>query len=257
MVISVIIITLNEAHNIESTIINARLAAKWSSGRTFPIEIIISDGNSIDDTVNIAEKFADKVITSSPGRFRQLNEGVKHAKGDIVVFLHGDTLLPKGALIKIYNVMKDSNIIGGGFEKSWNWNPNIKRSSFIKFLNYVWESFDNWLVRLFKTFPGDNVIFVRRNIFNELNGYKPLWICEDFDFIRRLKAYGKKKIYCIQLQVLTSARRLVNYGFLKTKFIWCFIYWFWRLGMSPERLRVRFKKYSTVPENHNRSSIRI
>ena len=248
MLISVIIITLNEANNIESTIRSARLAAQWPSGRSFPIEIIISDGNSIDNTIMIAQKIADKVITGSPGRFRQLNEGVRHAKGDILVFLHADTLLPKGAIIKIHKVMKNSNIIGGGFEKSWNWNPNIKRSSFVKLLNFLWEGFDNWIVRFFKTFPGDNVIFVRRNMFSELNGYKKLWICEGFDFMRRLKAYGKKKIYCIPLQVLTSARRLENYGFLKTKTIWFFIYWLWRLGMSPERLRVRFKKYATEPE---------
>lgn len=257
MLISVVIITLNEAENIEFSIKSAKLAAKFPSGLSIPVEIIISDGGSIDNTAKIAQKFADKTIIGSPGRSQQLNAGAGHARGDALVFLHADTLLPKGGLIKIHNVMKDSNIIGGGFEKSWRWNPNIKRSSFIKVLNFFWEGFDNLLIRLFKTFPGDNVIFVRKNIFNELNGYKSFWICEDFDFMRRLKSFGKKKIYCIQLRVLTSARRLEKHGFLKTRIIWFFIYCLWRLGMSSERLRVRFNKYSIEPEKSNRSYLRF
>ena len=144
--------------------------------------------------------------------------------------------------------MKDPEKVGGGFKKNWNWHPIIKRTKFLKVMTYFWEGMGNWLVRLLKTFPGDNAIFCRKHIFEELNGFNPLWICEDFDFSRRLKKYGRRKVICIPSAVMTSTRRFEKYGFFKILFIWFFIYWLWRLGMEPDRLKIRFNKYSIIPD---------
>jgi glycosyltransferase involved in cell wall biosynthesis len=257
MFVSIIIITLNEIDNIERTINSARLSAKSSSGNSFPIEILVSDGGSTDGTVKKAKELADKLVIGRSGRYLQLNNGAKQAKGDILLFLHADTLLPKGAIMRILHELKDPKIIGGGFKKNWNWNPHVQRSRFLKFINYFWEAMGNWLVRIFRSFPGDNAIFVRKSFFEELNGFKSLWICEDFDFIHRLKKYGKDRVVYIPIPVLTSSRRFEKYGFIKVVIIWFLIYFLWRLGMKDDRLKVRFNKYSTIPEKGDKTFMRF
>ncbi len=241
MLISVIIITLNEVEYIIETVEKARRAAQLPSGKSIPIEIIISDGGSTDGTQEIAKKIADQFIIGPKGRPHQLNKGAKNANGEILLFLHADTLLPEGAILQIFNRLQDPNIIGGGFKKYWNWNPKIKRSSFLKFTCFWWQGLGNWLVRLLRTFPGDNALFVRKKIYEALNGYRPLWICEDFDFSHRLKKYGKKRFIYIRSAVLTSTRRYEKSGFYYINLIWFWIYWLWRLGMSQKRLKVKFK----------------
>ncbi|MFW9823508.1 MAG: glycosyltransferase family 2 protein [Candidatus Thorarchaeota archaeon] len=241
MLVSVIIITLNEAKNLETIIKNVKNAAQFPSGNKVPIEIIVSDGGSTDGTPEIAKRIADKVIVGPKGRYLQLNTGANRAKGSILVFLHADTILPKGAIIRILAKFKNPNIVGGCFKKYWNWNPTVKRSSFLRFANYWWQGLGNWLVNLLRIFPGDNVIFVRELIFKELGGFQPLWICEDFDFSHRLKTYGKKRIAYIRTAVLTSTRRYEKFGFFHTIFLWFRIYWTWRLGLSQKRIKTMLK----------------
>jgi glycosyltransferase involved in cell wall biosynthesis len=243
MLVSIIIITLNEAEYIKETVEKARLAAQFPSGKVSPIEIIISDGGSTDGTLEIVKEVADQVITSPIGRYKQLNKGSEIANGDILLFLHADTILPKGAILLIIDRLRNPNVVGGGFKKYWNWNPKVERSPILKFIFYWWQGLGNWLVRLLRTFPGDNAIFIRKSIYEKLNGYRPLWICEDFDFSRRLKKYGKKRFIYIRSAVFTSTRRFVKYGFFHTIMTWFQIYWLWRLGMSQKRLKTKFKNY--------------
>ena len=95
MLISVIIITLNEEKNLANSINSARNAAKFPSGSSLPIEIIVSDGGSKDQTRLIADNLADIVInTRFPSRPLQLNEGARISRGSILLFLHADTILP-------------------------------------------------------------------------------------------------------------------------------------------------------------------
>jgi len=256
MLVSIIIITLNEAENIEETIEKARLAAHCPSGNKIPIEIIVSDGGSTDGTLEIAKKIADEVLIGPRGRYLQLNTGAKQAKGDILIFLHADTILPEGAIMRILYKLRNPNAIGGGFKKYWDWSPIVKRSSFLKFASFWWQGLGNWLVRLLRTFPGDNAIFVRKSIYEEIKGYQPLWICEDFDFSRRLKKYGKKRFIYIRSAVLTSTRRYEKYGFLYINLVWFWIYWLWRLGMSQKRLKVKFKKYMIISDKGNKKYLR-
>ncbi|MFX0077244.1 MAG: glycosyltransferase [Candidatus Hermodarchaeota archaeon] len=241
MLVSVIIITLNEVENIEESLNKVRSAASFPSGNILPIEIIVSDGGSIDGTIEVAKKIADKVIIGPKGRYLQLNAGANQARGEILLFLHADTILPQGAIIRIVEKFHDPKVIGGGFKKNWNWNPRIKRSFCFKLATFWWQGLGNWLVRLLRTFPGDNAIFVRKLIYKELKGFQPLWICEDFDFSRRLKKYGKDRFICMNSAVLTSTRRFERYGFLYVNFYWFWIYWFWRFGMSQKRLKDKFK----------------
>ena len=170
-----------------------------------------------------------------------------------MLFLHADTILPEGAIVRILYRLEDPNTIGGGFKKHWNWNPILKRSSFLKFASFWWQGLVNWLVLLLRTFPGDNAIFVRKSIYEEVKGFRSLWICEDFDFSRRLKKYGKKRFIYIHSPVLTSTRKYEKYGFFYINLIWFWLYWLWRLGMSQKHLKVKFNKYLETTEKANKT----
>lgn len=243
MLISVIIITLNEFETLLHTINSIRSNFRFNSSENFDLEIIVSDGGSDDGTYKLAQANADKTIRVSRGRSNQLNNGAQIANGEILLFVHGDTIMPEHSILEIRNIMTNPLVSGGGFEKSWLWSPNVRLTGFLNFASRLWEDIGNWLVRLLKTFPGDNAIFVRKKLFDVLNGYAPIWICEDFDFIRRLKKLNRKrkgKLVLIRSKVKTSARRFEVYGFFKTVIYWVFIYTLWRLGMASERLNYIF-----------------
>jgi len=112
-------------------------------------------------------------------------------------------------------------------------------------------------VRLLRTFPGDNAIFVRKSIFKAINGFKPMWICEDFDFSYRLIKYGKKRFVYIRSAVLTSTRRFEKYGFFYVVFTWMRIFWFWRFGLSQDSLKAKASQYNTVPEKGSKTYLRF
>lgn len=258
LLVSIIIITLNEVENIELTLKSSKNAALMSTGKFLPIEIIVSDGGSKDGTIELAEMHADKVIHSQKGRYLQLNNGAKASKGDILLFLHADTFLPQGAIIRIIKVFQNPSVLGGAFKKEWIWSPDINLSKFLKFFTKFWQGFGNWLTHLIKEFPGDNAFFIKRDLFNQLSGFSAMWICEDFDLSRRLLKHSKKieehffkkitykkKIAYIRSPIKTSARRFEIYGFLRTVYHWFKIYWLWRLGFTQAQLRRVVPKYTS------------
>ncbi len=265
VLISVIIITLNEAANIASTILATKQVARTRTGCSIPLEVIVSDGGSEDETVHIAQQYADKVIVGSRGRATQLNAGARIATGEILLFLHADTILPPGGILRVWHALHNPGIIGGGFMKDWIWHPTSRRSRLVNAVRYLWEGFGNWVAVLLKKFPGDNAIFVRREIFDVLGGFANLWICEDFDFSLRLVQLCKLKpislltgmittprVICIPAPVKTSARRFEDDGFIQTLKAWTFIYLFWWFGMPQDRLKRLFQNYSTSPNSGSR-----
>ena len=249
--LSIIIISYNEEKFIGASINSIIKALNFNSNNSFSTEIILSDGGSTDGTIQTAKPLVDKVVISPRGRYKQLNKGAKEAKGDVLLFLHSDTKLPESALFQLKKKINNSRIIGGGFQKNWEWSKGVKILRLIKLINWLWEAFGNWTVRLIKTFPGDNAIFVKTEVFFSLDGFSPLLICEDFDFVRRLKRYcrkNSKKITCINAPVITSARRFEEKGYFKTLFNWFYIYSLWWFGLSKLNLNRRFQSYSFDPK---------
>jgi glycosyltransferase involved in cell wall biosynthesis len=249
MKISIIIPTLNEVAKIYATINAIRLAAQYPSGRFLPIEIIVVDGGSSDNTVEVAKQWADKTIITIAGRGLQMNAGATISTGELLVFLHADTLLRPKSLLRLRNLMHDPTIIGGGFSKDWKWSSSINLTAFLKFSTWFWQGFGNWLVYLFRIFPGDNAIFIRKSIFLELKGFKNFWICEDLDIFYRLHEYVRRDhnkyqaIIYLHIPVLTSTRRFEEYGFFRIWIWWICIFFLWRFGWSQNRLKQFTTKY--------------
>ncbi len=196
--ISIIIPTLNE----EKTISQCLDTVVDIPG----IEIFVADGGSTDRTVEIAGQHRDvKVVTSVMGRSIQMNKGAGYASGEILLFLHADCVLPREVVMNVRNVFGGSSFVGGAFK--------IRLLS-DKFRYRIIEKGINFRSKFFKLPYGDQGLFVKRTVFEELGGFREMSNCEDLDFVCRLKKYGK--IIILDARIFSSIRRWENHGILRT-----------------------------------------
>ncbi len=216
--ISIIIPTLNESENIKATLVSTQSSTN--------VEVIVVDGGSEDNTVDIAESLGVKVIAGYKNRARQMNAGAMNATGDILLFLHADTLLPANFDAMIRTALQQPSTVAGAFALRIN-APDIG-------LRLV-ELGVKYRSKLFKMPYGDQAIFITKDKFKDIGGFPELAIMEDFEFIRNLKDLGK--ITFIPVPVITSPRRWLKKGILQTTLINQFVIIAYFLGISPERIR--------------------
>lgn len=189
MLISVIIPTLNEAD-----MLPAALASLL--GQRDPVEIIVCDGGSEDGTVSLAHAAGTRIVTTARGRGQQLAAGARLAAGDVLVFLHADTVLAPGALCAIERALAEPSVGGGNFRVLFD-GP----SAFAAWLTGYYAR-----LRRHALYYGDSVIFVRRTVYDSIGGIRPIALMEDYDLVRRLEAFGPT--VCIETPpVVTSSRR--------------------------------------------------
>ncbi len=196
--ISIIIPTLNE----EETISQCLETVVDISG----IEVIVADGGSTDRTVEIAGQHRDvKIVSSEIGRSIQMNKGAGYARGEILLFLHADCVLSREVVLNVRNVFAGRSFVGGAFK--------IRLLS-DKFLYQLIEKGINFRSKFFKLPYGDQGLFVKRSVFEELGGFREMPNCEDLDFMCRLKRNGK--IIILNERISSSIRRWENHGILRT-----------------------------------------
>ncbi len=205
--VSAIIPTLNEEARIAATIDAARAAGVD--------EIIVADGGSTDATVAIAESRGARVITGERVRAKQLNRGAAAASGDVLIFLHADTLLPPGAADAVLASGRDC----GGFLVEFI-EPGFR-------LRYV-AFMINARTRLTRAPWGDQAQFFRRAAFP---GFPEIALMEDYVVARRMKNAA-----ILPLTVRTSGRRFLTRGVIRTAAINWLIIAAYHLGVSPDRL---------------------
>jgi len=218
MKISVIVPVLNE----EKTIASALRALLQLS----PHEIIVVDGGSGDRTVEICRSLSIKILSWERGRARQMNFGARRATGDVLLFLHADTRLPKTAFADIATALGDPRCLGGRFDVELEGShPMLK----------IVGALINYRSRATKIGTGDQAIFVRREAFERIGGYPDIPLMEDVALCRALKRLGG--VACLRTRVMTSARRWESDG------VWRTILRMWTLkilylaGVSPARLK--------------------
>jgi len=212
--ISVVIPTINEAETIEKTI--------SSVGKEKNIDIIVVDGGSNDGTVYLAKSLGAKVINSSPPRARQMNRGAAEANGEVLLFLHADTQLPEKFDEYILKAFAQPDIIAGAFQ--------LRIDSPAPALRLI-EHLANWRSRSLRLPYGDQAIFISSKLFRQVGGFPIIPIMEDFELIRQLKRKGE--IVTLSVPVLTSPRRWLNLGILKTTLINQLIIAVYCMGISP------------------------
>ena len=189
------------------------------------LEVIVVDGGSIDETAELAASREAKVIQSSPGKAIQMNTGAAAAAGEILVFLHADTLLPEGFSHQIVSALNQKGVAAGAFRLSIN-SPAAR----IRFI----ECMANLRSRFLRLPYGDQALFMKKSLFDEIGGFPEMQIMEDFILIGRLKRMGK--IVIVPNAVATSPRRWLHLGVFKTWLINQLIIIAYYLGLPSERL---------------------
>jgi len=215
--ISIIIPTLNEENNLDNLL--SSLQAYQS------VEIIVADGGSTDQTVDIARNHTVQVVTSPASRGLQQNKGAKTASGNILVFLHCDTMLPDNFPDLVGTVLNQTGTAAGAFRLKINADDSSYR--------YI-EWGVNVRTRFLGLPYGDQVLFVKKNIFEQAGGFPNLPILEDLVLVRRLKRLGRIRISTAS--VITSARRWKRLGVLRTTLINQVILAGYLFGIKPETL---------------------
>ena len=218
--ISVIVITLNEAATIGGCLEGLASLLRDDG----PGEVIVSDGGSADGTKEIASRYA-AVVTAPPGRASGLNAGASVATGDVLLFLHADTWLPRRALSAVRAALEDPAVVGGRFRLTFDLTSPWLRLT---------QSWINARDALLGGYTGDQAIFVRRETFERMRGFAPLPLMEDLDFARRLGRAGK--VVRLREAVVTSARRWQRLGAVRTNLRMIALRWLYYLGVPPAAL---------------------
>ncbi len=186
MKLSVIIPALNEEKHIKASI----ESAKWLN----PFEIIVVDGGSTDKTKEFAQRYGATIIQSQSGRGVQMNVGASLAKGDVLLFLHADSVFEENISQDLLN-LKD--YVAGFFRLRFNDSSISTR---------LVEIFANLRAKWFSLPYGDQALFIKKEVFNSIGGFKKYPFLEDIDLVLRLRKAGRLK--CLSPKVIVSARRL-------------------------------------------------
>ncbi|MBS1791178.1 MAG: TIGR04283 family arsenosugar biosynthesis glycosyltransferase [Acidobacteria bacterium] len=221
MKISIIIPTLNE----EATIRELAESLEWLQGEC---EVIVADGGSNDATVSLLRQCGLRLVKAARGRGCQMNAGAKLATGDTLLFLHADTRLPENALAMIETSLQDSRVCGGNFSLIFDGKTREAR-----LLTKLYP-----LLRWGGMCYGDSVLFIRRSVFERLNGYRDYPIFEDCDLYRRMRRVGK--FARLPAAAMTSSRRFEG-RFLRTFALWAAMQMLYWLGVHPNRLARWYK----------------
>ena len=216
MKISVLIPALNEARGILSCLhsVNNQLGE---------FEVLVIDGGSVDGTVEAVRPHA-RVVHSERGRAAQMNAGACHSTGEVLLFLHADCRLPPHAFPLLEQVLADSRIAGGTFRLRFNSE---------KFLLRLIAFFSRFNFRYFHY--GDQGIFVRRWVFEQLNGFAQIPFMEDVDFLQRLHRIGQ--VTLLNQPITTSARRFIERGIIRQQLMNIILVICYLLGAKPENLK--------------------
>jgi rSAM/selenodomain-associated transferase 2 len=215
--LSIIIPTLDESRSIAATL---DVLSKEARGA----ELIVVDGGSRDGTIELVRERGVKLIESGRGRGRQMGEGARSATGRALWFLHADTLPSVGCAAHIEEALRDASVVAGNFDVLFD-----GESFAARFLTWLYPR-----LRRLGLCYGDSGIFVRRESYERIGGFRDFPIFEDLDLVRRLRKEGR--VAHLRARVTTSSRRFEGRSFALTFARWSFLQALYWLGVSPDTL---------------------
>lgn len=222
--LSVVMPVLNEAGGIRATLDALRPL------RARGVEVIVADGGSSDGTAAVCAGRVDDVIAAPRGRAAQMNAGAAAARGQVLLFLHADTLLPADADERVLEGLNTSGRCWGRFD--------VRIVGASRMLAVV-----AWMMNQRSRFSGiatgDQAIFVTREAFDAVGGFPLQPLMEDIELCAGLRR--RSRPLCLREPVHTSGRRWEQRG------VWHTIVLMWRLrllywlGVSAERLAQAYR----------------
>jgi rSAM/selenodomain-associated transferase 2 len=228
---SVIIPVLHESESINTLIKNLSEIPTPST-----IELIVVDGSELQDTINAIHATNVICLVSAEGRARQMNAGASVAHGDVLVFLHADTIVPSNAFSCMEASLTDKQVVGGAFDLG------IRSNRFIfKVIGKIAS-----LRSRFTRIPyGDQTIFIRKAYFHAIGGYREIPLMEDVELMQRIKRRGDT-ICILSEKVSTAPRRWEREGIIYCTLRNWFVIMLYVLGVSPQRLVNFYKPHGKV-----------
>lgn len=219
--VSIIIPVLNEEKRIESLVYRL-------SQLTPKPEILFVDGGSRDHTVYEVQRLGlAPIYSSKANRGQQLNRGANQAQGDIFVFLHADTLLDQQAYSSMLEKMRQPAILGGAFSYRLQDSKNDWRLRLIEKGTYLRT---HWL----KLPYGDQAFFIKRQAWQQVGSFKEMALMEDVEWFERLKK--TKQYVLLEDSIVTSPRRILKKGWLKSCCLNLSLVTLYKIGVSPSSL---------------------
>jgi len=208
----------------EEAVLEHYLEILVSQTSHYDCELLIVDGGSTDQTIDIARRFG-RVITSQRGRAAQMNCGASVATGEVLLFLHADTLLPDEVFHAIEHALKVQDVVGGAFRICFNCDQWPYR--LVSFATNIRSRFR-------KIFTGDQAYFVRSVSFHTIGGFPDQPLMEDIEIITRLRKIGK--VVLLPHYVTTSARRHEKIGLMRSVLFMWYLRVLYKFGTSPAKL---------------------
>lgn len=220
-------------------------------GQNWVHEVIVVDGGSTDGTLEwLWQQRGVRIIESQAGRGIQLNAGARAATGDALIFLHADSCLAPDTGQRLKRVLESPKVAGGCF-----WVQFASREPYA--LGIIAAGI-NLRTILTHSATGDQAIFARRSVFDEIGGFREWPLFEDVDFVSRMKRVGRFAV--IRSRVTVSARRHLTHGILRTVLlVYLLRIGFWA-GISPFTLARWYQRpnaylkpqagLATAPENN-------
>ena len=229
MHIAVVIPALDEAETIADAIASAGIedadGPEKPDDSDLRTEILVVDGGSHDRTADRARAAGARVLTSPPGRALQLETGWRATEGEVVLFLHADTRLPRGWAAALRDALRDPSVVAGAYRLRF-----AERSPGLAIVEWGARLRARWAGLPY----GDQALFARRSALAAIGGIAPVPIAEDLDLVRALGRRGR--IALLPQEVVTSARRYLRGGVLRVWLRHAVALLGWRLGVDRERL---------------------
>lgn len=217
MRISVIIPAVNE-----EALIGRAIASSWEAGVD---EVLVVDGNSHDQTAERACSQGAQVISSPLGRAVQQNLGAQHATGDVLLFLHADNWLDATVGSQLRECLTDEAVLGGAFRQQIDASGRL----------YRWlETGNEARIRWRGLAYGDQAIFMRRKVFEQLGRFPTVNLMEDLLLMREFRKLSRPAI--LPGPVHVHPRRWQRRGVVRqTLYNWALLC-AQAVGVAPDRL---------------------
>lgn len=222
--IDVVIPTLDEGDWIAAT-----LESLFAGAGDAQLDVVVVDGGSRDRTRELAREFGARVFQSAPGRARQLQAGLEATAGEVVVFVHADTRLPRGWAAALTRALARPGCVAGAFDFAFEHVPASPGS-------LAWVEWGTRLRARWLGLPyGDQALFARRRELEAIGGVPQTSLMEDLDLVVRLRRRGAFTL--LPLAVHTSPRRHLEHGVWRSAARHAIALLAWRLGAPRARLR--------------------